>query len=141
MDARDIPGGQQNDTNNFASLEKLLRRPDITLNDLMPFLPEEIRSFPEVDLFTAETDLKYAGYIDRMRTAAEAMKRLETTMVEPEFDFESITAMRRESREKLARVRPQTLGQAARISGVNPPDIALLAIHLQRWRVSRETLS
>ena len=60
------------------------------------------------------------------RTAADEAARLEM--------------MRREAREKLARVRPETLGQASRIAGVNPPDIALLSIHLKRWRVSRETV-
>ncbi len=87
----------------------------------------------------AETDIKYAGYLERQQALADSMRRLDNTPVDPRFDVTGITAMRLEAREKLRLVRPETLGQAARISGVNPPDVALLSLHLRRWHVSRET--
>jgi tRNA uridine 5-carboxymethylaminomethyl modification enzyme len=121
--------------------EKLLKRPDIKISDLIPHLPATLKDIPRADLFTAETDIKYAGYIARQIAAAKAAQGLEHTLIDPDFDVDSITAMRKESREKIRLVRPQTLGQASRISGVNPPDIALLSLHLKRWRVSRETIS
>ena len=78
--------------------------------------------------------------LERQRALANAMGRLDATPIDPDLDYMTITAMRREARDKLGRVRPETLGQASRISGVNPPDIALLSIHLKRRRVSRETI-
>jgi len=121
------------------TLDTLLRQPAVTLDQVGSCLPDGLGNLPAADLFTAETDIKYAGYIERQRVLAEALGRLDGTPIDPDFDFRSIAALRRESQEKLHRVRPQTLGQAARISGVNPPDIALLAVHLRRRRVSRET--
>lgn len=121
------------------SLEALLRRPEVTLEQIKYYLPEALQGLPAQDLFTAETDIRYAGYIDRQQALARSMSRLDETHIEPDFEIAAITAMRREAREKLSRVRPETLGQASRIAGVNPPDIALLSIHLKRWRVSRET--
>lgn len=121
------------------TLEALLRRPEVTLEQIKHYLPEALQDLPAQDLFTAETDIRYAGYIDRQQALARSMSRLDETRIEPDFEIAAITAMRREAREKLSRVRPETLGQASRIAGVNPPDIALLSIHLKRWRVSRET--
>jgi tRNA uridine 5-carboxymethylaminomethyl modification enzyme len=124
---------------NRTTIESLLRRPEETLHTIMPQLPQHIRGLPYRDLFTAETDIKYRGYLERQRALAKAMGRLDDTPIDPALDYMAITAMRREAREKLCRVRPETLGQASRIAGVNPPDIALLSIHLKRRRVSRET--
>ncbi|MFB0516582.1 MAG: tRNA uridine-5-carboxymethylaminomethyl(34) synthesis enzyme MnmG [Candidatus Neomarinimicrobiota bacterium] len=134
-------GSSQNGNNGTKRLvlEAILRRPEVCLEQIVDYLPAALHDLPAIDLFTAETDVKYAGYIERQRVLAAAMGRLDGTPIDPDFDFMSLTAMRRESREKLCRVRPQTLGQASRISGVNPPDIALLSIHLKRRHVSRET--
>ena len=121
------------------TLEALLRRPEISLEQIKHYLPEALQDLPAQDLFTAETDIRYAGYIDRQQALARTMSRLDETRIDPDFEITAITALRREAREKLSRVRPETLGQASRIAGVNPPDIALLSIHLKRWRVSRET--
>ncbi len=123
-----------------ASLARLLTRPELDLEQLAPLLPADVLDgLPPGDLFTAETDIKYAGYAARQRREARLQARLEHTPLSPHFDFAGLTALRREAREKLSLVRPRTLGQAARISGVNPPDVALLAIHLRRGIVSRET--
>lgn len=132
------PGQGQENGGQEQALENLLRRPDLTLEDFPAVVQDGLSNMSPQDLFTAETDIKYAGYIRRQQEQAESMARLESTVIDPDFDYHSITAMRRESREKLHLVRPQTLGQASRISGVNPPDIALLSIHLRR-HVSRET--
>jgi tRNA uridine 5-carboxymethylaminomethyl modification enzyme len=135
----DVAGnhGQDNGRETIA-LEELIKRPELTLEGLREEIPRDLFDLPPQDLFTAETDIKYAGYIKRQQEQAESLAGLEHTAIDEDFDFLSITAMRKESREKLHLVRPQTLGQASRISGVNPPDVALLSIHLRR-RVSRET--
>jgi tRNA uridine 5-carboxymethylaminomethyl modification enzyme len=122
-------------------LSQLLKQPEISLANFWDELPDLLRALPSADLFTAETDIKYAGYIERQQALAASMRRLDNATIDARFDFSRIAAMRQEAREKLSRVRPETLGQAARISGVNPPDLALLALHLRRWHVSRETSS
>ncbi len=122
-------------------LSQLLKRPETSLANFWDELPETLRALPAADLFTGETDIKYAGYIKRQRESAASMQRLDNAVIDARFNIAGIAAMRPEAREKLGRVRPETLGQAARISGVNPPDIALLALHLKRWYVSRETSS
>ncbi|MCK4578323.1 MAG: tRNA uridine-5-carboxymethylaminomethyl(34) synthesis enzyme MnmG [Candidatus Marinimicrobia bacterium] len=123
------------------SLQQLLKNPGISLAETRHLLPKELDKWTAEDLFTAETDIKYAGYIKRQLEAARNMRQLDSAVIDHDFDINTITAMRTESREKLALVKPQTLGQASRISGVNPPDVALLSLHLKRWRVSRETSS
>ncbi|UCH10215.1 MAG: tRNA uridine-5-carboxymethylaminomethyl(34) synthesis enzyme MnmG [Fidelibacterota bacterium] len=140
-DPRNQPQEQQDRQNGSrrTTIVSLLRRPEETLRSIMNQLPQDIRDMPAGDLFTAETDIKYDGYLDRQKALADAMGRLDGTLIDPSLDYMTITAMRREARDKLNRVRPETLGQASRISGVNPPDIALLSIHLKRRRVSRET--
>jgi len=117
-----------------------LKRPHTSIHDTVPGVNGVFSAFAPQDLFTAETDLKYAGYIHRQENLAAAMRRMDDTPIAPEFDVMTIAAMRTEARQKLNSMRPQTLGQASRLSGVNPPDIALLSLHLKRWHVSRETM-
>jgi tRNA uridine 5-carboxymethylaminomethyl modification enzyme len=85
---------------------------------------------PEV-LSAAEVELKYEGYIDRERRSIERLKRFEALRIPVRFDYQAIDALSRESREKLALVRPRTLGQASRISGVRPADISVLLVQLR----------
>ncbi len=120
-------------------LDQLLKRPEVSLATLPAAAAQAFEIFAPANLFTAETDIKYAGYIARQTAQARSLEELDACPIDPSFDLSGIAALRPEAREKLTRVRPETLGQAARISGVNPPDIALLSIHLKRWRVSRET--
>ena len=107
----------------------LLRRPQISYADLLPFdptapeLPQDVREQVEISV-------KYAGYIQRqMRDVAE-FERLEQHALPENMDYSSIQGLRLEAREKLAAVKPRNLGQASRISGVSPADIAALMIHL-----------
>jgi tRNA uridine 5-carboxymethylaminomethyl modification enzyme len=98
---------------------------------LRPFADE-----PDV-LTTAEADVKYAGYVERQRAAVERMARDEATLIPPDLDLAALSGLRREAREKLVALRPATLGAAGRIAGVNPPDLALLAVHIERHRRER----
>ena len=137
-----VPGHSPGNDGAPASLAQLLRRPEGSLAQLAPALPGQLLDgLSPGDLFTAETDIKYDGYAARQVAGARALARLEHAPIGPDFDYAAVTALRPEAREKLALVRPQTLGQAGRIAGVNPPDVALLSIHLKRRTVSRETLS
>ena len=78
----------------------------------------------------------YAGYIEKQRREVERARRLEDLPIPPDFDYNAITGLRNEAREKLDRIRPATMGQAARIYGVNPADVSILLVHLRRLHAS-----
>ena len=79
-----------------------------------------------------EISLKYAGYIARQQRQVEEMRRLEGRLLPEDLDYAALTGLRLEARQKLAALRPRSLGQASRISGVSPADVAALMIHLER---------
>lgn len=106
-----------------------LRRPEKSWEQL----PEEILGMFHVEHWEAvEIDLKYEGYITRQNTAIERLKNAEDKRIPESIDFLQIPSMRTEARQKLAAIRPQTLGHASRISGITPADIALLAILMKK---------
>ena len=115
-----------------------LLRPEVTLAGLVERVPalQPFADEPDV-LTTVEADVKYAGYVERQRAAVERMQRDEATLIPPDLDLARLTGLRREAREKLVALRPATLGVAGRIAGVNPPDLALLAVHIERYRRER----
>jgi tRNA uridine 5-carboxymethylaminomethyl modification enzyme len=120
------------------SLAAHLRRPEVTLVALVAEVPAlaPFAEDPSV-LVTAEADVKYAGYVERQRNAVERLQRDEATLIPPELDLAAVGGLRLEAREKLVALRPATLGAAGRIAGVNPPDLALLAVHIERHRRER----
>ncbi|MDE0445879.1 MAG: tRNA uridine-5-carboxymethylaminomethyl(34) synthesis enzyme MnmG [Spirochaetaceae bacterium] len=117
----------------------LCRRPEVRLQGLLAAaFPAQQRwrallARPEL-LSAAEVELKYEGYIDRERRSIERLKRYEALRIPARFDYQAVDALSRESREKLALVRPRTLGQASRISGVRPADISVLLVQLRARR-------
>ena len=123
-----MPGGAKN-------FEEHLRRPEVRLAELAAQTPElsAWAGTPQL-LDSVETDIKYAGYVERQRLDVERLQRQESTEIPPDFDFSELVGMGTEAREVLTRLRPRTLGAASRVSGVRPPDVALLAIHLERHR-------
>ena len=112
------------------SLADLLRRPQIAYADLAPF-DSERPSLPRAVTEQAEIRLKYAGYIDRQMRQVEEFQRLEERPLPDGLDFESIACLRLEARQKLQAIRPKNLGQASRISGVSPADVAALMVFLK----------
>ena len=114
-----------------ASLLALLRRPQVHYGDLQPFdpgwpgLPEEIAEQVEISV-------KYEGYIRRQLQEVEDFRKLESRKLPQDIDYAAIQGLRLEAREKLNAVRPLNLGQASRISGVSPADVAALMIYLER---------
>ena len=117
---------------------ELLRRPQLDFAKLIPLLPELARRCTEVEsdrreeiIESAEILLKYRGYIDRERESAERMQRLEKVRIPEGMRFEEITAISTEGRQKLAKIRPETIGQASRIPGVSPADINVLLVLLR----------
>ncbi|MGW8312437.1 MAG: tRNA uridine-5-carboxymethylaminomethyl(34) synthesis enzyme MnmG [Desulfuromonadales bacterium] len=116
---------------NGASLEELLRRPEIVINDLVSLAPELAKCSEEV-LGELETEIKYAGYIRRQQEQVERFRRLEDLVIPAGFNYQEVSSLSAEVREKLKLVAPRTLGQARRIPGVTPAAIAILAVLLRR---------
>ena len=116
---------------NSARLADLLRRPQVTYADIAPFDPER----PELPLAVTEEvqiQLKYAGYLARQEKQVEAFRKEESRLLPTDADYMSIAGLRVEAREKLQQIRPMSIGQAGRISGVSPADIAVLLIWLEQ---------
>ena len=111
------------------SLGDLLRRPQISYEDLTPLDPRRPDLPPEV-IKTVETDVKYAGYIKRELAEVERQKKLEDKFIPEDMDYGKIKGLRLEAGQKLAKFRPATVGQASRISGVSPADISVLLMYL-----------
>lgn len=116
-------------------LDSILLRPNISLADLRGVVPELEVFLQSIDPeFTefAEINLKYAGYIRKEQEMVEKMNRLEEVRLREDFDYRGIGSLSREAREKLSVIRPRTIGQASRISGVSPADISVLLVHMGR---------
>ena len=112
-----------------ARLADLVRRPQIAYDDLAPFDPER-PALPKAVREAVEIQMKYAGYIARQQKQVEDFQREENRLLPPDADYAAIGGLRVEARQKLAEIRPLSIGQASRISGVSPADIAVLLIWL-----------
>ncbi len=114
------------------SLDNLIKRPELdyelleTLDHGRPELSWRVREQVNIQI-------KYEGYIDKQRQQVEHFKRLESKLIPEDMDYESLHGLRLEARQKLSRVRPSNIGQAGRISGVSPADIAVLLVHLEKY--------
>jgi tRNA uridine 5-carboxymethylaminomethyl modification enzyme len=117
----------------------LVERPQVKIRDLWYVIPgfhlemEKIELGPDDDVVeSAEILIKYEGYIDRETKMAEKIKRLEKIGIDEAIDYDSLRSISTEARQKLKRIKPRTIGQANRISGVSPSDISVLLIHMGR---------
>jgi tRNA uridine 5-carboxymethylaminomethyl modification enzyme len=110
---------------------QFLRRPEVTYELIEALIPSNTPLTSEV-IEQVIIEAKYAGYIEKQRREVERVKRLEERPIPADFDYDVPLGLSNEAREKLRRFRPATLGQASRISGVNPTDISILLIHLER---------
>ena len=110
-------------------LDQLLRRPDFSVAHLPNDLPGD---FPREVWEQVETDLKYEGYVKRQENSIARAERAESTAIPDRLDYEGVRGLRVEARQKFAKIQPATLGQAGRISGITPADIALLTIYLEK---------
>jgi len=117
-------------------IDTLLLRPQIHFSDLVTSIPhlsafiENLEGLNTEIIEQAEIRIKYQGYIDKERELANKLGKLENVVIKDDFDYQQLTSLSFEAREKLSKIRPLTIGQAARISGVSPADIAVLAIYL-----------
>ena len=116
---------------NSARLADLLRRPQVSYADIAPFDPERPELSPAVT-DEVEIQIKYAGYLTRQEKQVEEFKKEEARLLPDDLDYAAIPGLRLEAREKLTAIRPVSIGQAGRISGVSPADIAVLLIYLEQ---------
>jgi tRNA uridine 5-carboxymethylaminomethyl modification enzyme len=110
------------------SLAKILSRPEVGYKDL----PNRNDALSGEVIQQVEIAIKYAGYIERQEAEVEKFKSLEDKQIPDSFEFSSVPSLRLEARQKLSKIRPTTIGQAARISGVSPADISILMVWLKR---------
>ena len=111
-----------------AALAQQIKRPDIAYENL----PHRLETITPEAAEQVQINLKYEGYIAREKDAIAKASRMEEQLIPRDMDYNGIRALRTESQQKLAKIRPETLGQAARISGVNPADIAILSVWIKR---------
>ena len=116
---------------NSARLADLLRRPQVSYADIAPFDPER-PPLPEAVTEEVEIQIKYAGYLSRQEKQVAEFRREEARAIPEDIDYRAITGLRLEAQEKLSAIRPVSIGQAGRISGVSPADIAVLLIYLEQ---------
>ena len=114
-----------------ARLADLVRRPELGYEDIAPFDPER-PELPAAVGEQVEIQIKYAGYIARQEQQVEEFRKAESRRLPPEIDYDAIPALKAEAREKLNKIRPVSVGQASRISGVSPADVAVLLVWLEQ---------
>jgi len=122
------------------TLEKVLKRPEVSLQSLLEFLESEHARNGRDILGQVEMEVKYKGYLEREKARIEQARRMEEVRIPAELDFWKIASLTTESRERLARHRPATLGQASRIPGLRPGDISALMVELGKMRQAQTRL-
>ena len=112
------------------TLAKMLRRPEVGWDDVLAHSPH-LGQVPAEVATQVTYDAKYAGYIARQQIDIDRQQRLAARRIPADFDFDLVSHLRAEAREKFSRIRPGDLAQAGRISGITPADLAVLMVHLE----------
>jgi len=115
--------------------EKILLRPSIDLHAMtsaIPTMQEKLHGFKREDMEQASIQVKYDVYIEKEKELVNRMSQLEDLEIPASFEYKKILSLGNEAREKLSRIQPRTLGQASRISGINPSDIQILMVYMGR---------
>ena len=121
------------------TLAELIRRPELNYNVIAP-LDKDRPELSEEVCEQVNINIKYEGYIERQLKQVKQFKKLEKKRIPTSIDYSLIKSLRQEAIQELADIRPESVGQAARISGVSPADISVLLVYLEKYNVSRETL-
>ncbi|MDG1568287.1 tRNA uridine-5-carboxymethylaminomethyl(34) synthesis enzyme MnmG [Bacillus cereus] len=114
----------------------LLRRPEMTYEHIHLLVPSEVELSDEVKE-QVEIQIKYEGYIEKSLQQVERMKKMENKKIPVDIDYDAISSIASEARQKLKDVRPLSMGQASRISGVNPADISILLVYIEQGKIAR----
>jgi tRNA uridine 5-carboxymethylaminomethyl modification enzyme len=121
--------------NEKQKVAKLVLRPNISLQQIMehsPSLAEKMNGYETEYIEQAEIQVKYERYIEKEKEIVDRMATLENKIIPENFDYDKVAALSIEALQKFKKIRPNTLGQASRISGVNPSDIQILMVYMGR---------
>ena len=121
--------------NQNVKMINLLGRPQVGFTDLRkadPVLNEMLKAYDKETIEQAEIKIKYESYFEKELDIVARMKKMEDKEIRPEFDYHQLVSLSKEAREKLMKIKPRTLGQASRISGVSPSDISVLLVHISK---------
>jgi len=129
----------ETENNRKMCLAKILRMPEITYEDIKP-VDWEARELPKEVYEQVELEIKYEGYIKRQIQEIEKAKKLESMVIPKDFNYENLIGFKTEALEKLKKTKPISVGQATRISGVSPGDIAVLMVHLKKFAGDSSTV-
>ncbi len=121
------------------SIYELLRRPEVTIKNLQQLAPHKMDEVPMMVAEQIEIQAKYAGYIDRQNAQIQRLAQQENLLLPQDLDYSAVTGLSNEAKQKLLQIRPITLGQAARISGITPSAISLLLVHLKADKFSKQS--
>ena len=117
---------------NSETLAKLTKRPEVKIKDLVSEIGLEFEFEVKKEILEkVEIELKYEGYIKKQQELVEKLNKHEEILIPLDFDYMSLNTISMEAREKLQKIKPRTLGQASRISGVSPSDISVLLVYLK----------
>lgn len=114
-----------------------LKRPYVTYQDLLQFIPAPAEPLDSQSIEQIEIQLKYAGYIKKSMQKIEKLKRMEAKKIPDRIDYAAIDGLATEAQQKLAKIQPETLAQAGRISGVNPADLSILAVYIEQGKIAK----
>lgn len=115
----------------------LLRRPEVNYQKLMEFIPASDANLDRYVIEEVEIQVKYEGYIVKAQEKVEKLHRMEAKKIPVDIDYTKIEGLAIEAKQKLAKINPETIAQASRISGVNPADIAILSVYVQNGRIAK----
>jgi tRNA uridine 5-carboxymethylaminomethyl modification enzyme len=130
LEIQGTPGITQN-----VKMFQLITRPQITFEDLRKAdstFDNLLGQYDQDTVEQAEINVKYESYFEKELEIVDKMKRMEDQVINPEFNYRGLVSLSKEAREKLMKIKPSTLGQASRISGVSPSDISVLMVHMSR---------
>ena len=116
---------------------EFLRRPEVTYQDLLKFIPAPEHPLDRRVIEQVEIETKYAGYIKKAKARVERLKKMEAKAIPDKIDYGDINGLATEGRQKLEKIRPTTIAQASRISGVNPADIAVLSVYIKQGKIAK----
>ncbi|MHA3226520.1 tRNA uridine-5-carboxymethylaminomethyl(34) synthesis enzyme MnmG [Globicatella sulfidifaciens] len=115
----------------------LLKRPEVRYRDLISIIPREEGLLERQIAEQIEIQIKYAGYIVKANQRVDKMKSMEEKFIPEDIDYDAVDSLATEARDRLKKIQPSTLGQASRVSGVNPADIAILTVYIQQGKIAR----
>ena len=117
--------------NEGISAKALIQRPQLSYQAIMPYI--DAPNLTEEEISDINIEIKYAGYIEKARRQVEKQRKMEEKVIPDDIDYEDVNNLALEAKQKLSKIRPLTVGQASRISGINPADISVLLIYLKQY--------